>query len=422
MRSTPRSFAPYALVFAACSGAAPNQPAMSAQLPGAQSGFAEDLAFLREHTQVVLLHDTSGRAQVIVAPEFQGRVMTSSTSAEGPSFGFVNRSAVASKTRAPHINVFGGEDRFWVGPEGGPYGLYFAPGDPMDFGHWQTPEPIDWGAWEVSRSSPSEARFRRAMQLTNYAGTHFDARVERTVRVLDDSSITPALGFKPAAGLEWVGYSSENTLCNQGDTTWTKERGLLSVWILGMFNPSPQATIVIPFKSGPEGELGPIVNDAYFGKIPAERLVIGDGVVFFRGDGQQRGKIGLSRKRALPIVGAYDARGRVLTLVRYTLPEDAVDYVNSMWEAQQAQPYAGDVVNSYNDGPPEPGKPPLGPFFELETSSRAAALAQGQSLTHVHTTVHLMGPRAALDQLAQQALGVGLDRIEGAFGAQPTTR
>ena len=85
-----------------------------------------------------------------------------------------------------------------------------------------------------------------------------------------------------------------------------------------------------------------------------------------------------------------------------------------MWE-QQSEPYAGDVANSYNDGPPAPGKPPLGPFWELETSSRAAALAPGESITHVHRTVHLTGPQASLDAVAKSTLGVTLAEIEAAF-------
>ncbi len=58
-------------------------------------------------------------------------------------------------------------------------------------------------------------------------------------------------------------------------------------------------------------------------------------------------------------------RTSVLTLVHLTVPEGATDYVNSMWEIQE-KPFAGDVVNSYNDGPASPGAKPLGPFYELE--------------------------------------------------------
>ena len=88
----------------------------------------------------------------------------------------------------------------------------------------------------------------------------------------------------------------------------------------------------------------------------------------------------------------------------------ARDYVNSMWE-KQAEPYGGDVVNSYNDGPVEPGKPSLGGFYELETSSPAAALAPGASLVHAHRTYHFVGERAALDVIAEKVLGVSASRI-----------
>ena len=96
-----------------------------------------------------------------------------------------------------------------------------------------------------------------------------------------------------------VAYESDNKITNTGKDAWKKETGLLSIWILGMFNPSPETTIVVPFKPGPESELGPAVNDAYFGKVPADRLVVRDkeGVLFFSGDGKHRSKIGISPAR-----------------------------------------------------------------------------------------------------------------------------
>lgn len=377
--------------------------------------FGDDLRFLQQHGNVVVLQDPSGHAQVIVSPDYQGRVMTSTAAgASGPSFGWINRSFIAEGQRVPHMNVFGGEDRFWLGPEGGQYALYFAPGAPFDLDHWQVPEAIDWGAWTVTSSTQSEVKLSKDMQLQNYAGFTFNAHVDRSVRVLAPEQLASALGIALAPDVAAVGYESENVLRNTGSAAWSKDTGLLSVWILGMYNPSPKTTIVIPFKPGSEAELGKVVNDAYFGKVPADRLVAGERVLFFRGDGQQRGKIGIPRPRAMPLVGAFDAAGNVLTLVQYTLPQDATDYVNSMWE-QQAQPYGGDVVNSYNDGPPGEGKKPLGPFWELETSSRAAALAPGESISHVHRTVHIAGPRASLDAIAKLALGVSLPDIERAF-------
>ncbi len=132
------------------------------------------------------------------------------------------------------------------------------------------------------------------------------------------------------------------------------------------------------------------------------------GFLVFTCDGKQRGKIGLGPARAKPTLGSYSARAKLLTVVQYDKPKaSAPPYVNSMWEQQKA-PYGGDVVNSYNDGSPAPGKPPLGGFYEIETSSPAAELAPGQSLVHTHRTLHLVGDPPALEPQAKKLLGVAL--------------
>jgi hypothetical protein len=245
------------------------------------------------------------------------------------------------------------------------------------------------------------------MSLTNHAGTRFDLRVDRTVRLYGRAEIVEALGVSPGVSVRAVGFESDNTITNIGQNIWRKETGAPSIWILGMFPPGPHTTVMIPFVEGADAVRGPVVNDAYFGTIPPERLRIDAGVVHFRGDGAERGKIGIPRPRAREIAGSYDPDRRVLTLVTFSLPAGAIDYVNSMWEVQE-RPYGGDVVNSYNDGPLGPGEPPLGPFYEIESSSPAALLAPGASLRHVHRTLHFEGPAADLDALARATLGVGV--------------
>ena len=419
-----RILLPATLVAASCSGGsvtppparpAPPQPRPVAapEPPPPEPGtFASDVAFLREHTDVVVL--SQGLARVAVAPSYQGRVMTSAASEDGRSYGFIHRETIASGERRPHINVFGGEDRFWLGPEGGQYALYFAPGDPFDLEHWQVPEPIDWGAWAIAAQTESEVRFTKEMSLESYARTRFDLRVDRAVRVLSVEQIAEHLGTMPADDVYAVAYESENTITNTGQAPWRRQTGLLSIWILGMYNPSPSTTVVLPYRAGPVRRLGPVVNSSYFGDVPPERLEVADGVVYFRADGEHRSKIGIPRPRALPIAGSYDAQNGVLTLVQYTLPDGATDYVSSLWE-EQRRPFEGDVVNAYNDGPPEPGAPSLGPFYELETSSPAAALAPGESLTHVHRTIHLQSGEESLDPIARALLGVGIEEIIAAF-------
>jgi hypothetical protein len=152
------------------------------------------------------------------------------------------------------------------------------------------------------------------------------------------------------------------------------------------------------------------VKSDYFGKVPAERLKVTNEAAYFVGDGKFRSKIGVSQRRGTPLAGSIDMDSGVLTLVTFTLPDEpaAHPYVNNAWELPQKQPFVGDVFNSYNDGPPAPGKPSLGGFYELESVSPAAALATGKSLTHVHTTFHVQGDKGALVRLAKVALGVNV--------------
>ena len=379
--------------------------------------FKDDLTFLQQHTRVSVLEDLGGTAQIAVNSDLQGRVMTSTArGSDGLSFGWINRAALSSAENNLHMNAFGGEDRFWIGPEGGQFSIFFKKGAPFNLDNWFTPPPINEGEFRVVSQQMSTVHFRKPMRLVNYSGTEFDLEVNRVVTVLEKPALA-ALGVELPEGVRAVAYSSDNSITNIGLNAWSKETGLLSIWILGMFNPSPATTIVVPFKTGEESALGPIVNDAYFGKVPADRLIVGSRVLYFKGDGLRRSKIGLSPRRAMPFAGSYDAANGVLTLIHLTLPEGLTDYVNSMWEIQK-DPYGGDTVNSYNDGPASPGAKPLGPFFELETSSPAVALKPDGVLRHVHTTMHFQGPEAALDGIARKTLGVGIADIKAAFGGK----
>lgn len=377
--------------------------------------FGADAAFLQQHTPILVLSDASGQAKVALAPAWQGRVMTSTaTGDEGISYGWINRELITSGKLQPHINVFGGEDRFWLGPEGGQFSIFFAKGAKFELSDWQTPAPIDTLPFEVAKQGKSSASFEAQLALTNYSGTRLDVKVDRQVAMLAAVNAWANLGVKPVKGVSLVAYESVNKITNAGKEPWRKETGLLSVWILGMYNHSPTTTIVVPIKPGPESALGVKVTSDYFGAVPSDRLVVKEGVVFFKGDGQYRSKIGINPRRSKAVLGSYDAANKGLTIVQFTQPAGVTDYVNSLWKIQD-NPFAGDACNSYNDGPPSPGAKPLGPFYEMESSSPAAMLAPGKSLTHRHRTIHLSGEEAALDAVAQATLGVSLKEIQGAF-------
>ena len=388
----------------------------------AQSGFAQgktmsptftdDVAFLKKHVDVIVLSDKTGSNQVAVIPAYQCRVMTSTAGgSQGISYGWVNRDLIASGEKKEHINVYGGEDRFWIGPEGGQYSVFFKKGDPFDLDHWFTPATIDTEPFELVAKSQDRVHCRRLIELTNYSGTTFNLEANREIRLLDAKTAQKNLGVAVKPGVKIVAYESINSLKNIGTKAWSKNSGLLSIWILGMFNAADATTIVLPFMKGDESKLGPVVNDAYFGKVPSERLVIKDGVMYFAADANYRSKIGLPPRRAKPMLGSYDAQNKVLTIIQFTLPKGATGYVNSMWEIQK-DPFGGDAVNSYNDGVPKPGAAQLGRFYELETSSPALALKPNETGTHVSRTMHLEGSEKELDAIARATLGVGLDEIK----------
>jgi hypothetical protein len=208
--------------------------------------------------------------------------------------------------------------------------------------------------------------------------------------------------------LRMVGFQTTNTVTNRGPAM-TRDKGLVSVWVLGQFPAGARTSIIVPYKEPDDPSLGPVVNTEYFGTIPAERLRVNSQAIWFAGDGKYRSKIGVPQARAKSLAGSIDLENGVLTLVHYSIPPDptAYGYVNNMWGKQQ-EPYRGDVFNSYNDGPPEPGKTALGGFYELESLSPAAQLPTGKSITHTQSTFHIEGDSAALARVAKAALGVDI--------------
>ncbi len=388
----------------------------SAAAGAAGESFKDDVSFLRKYDKgLVVLSDESGKAQVAVSPLYQGRVMTSTSDAqEGIGYGWVNRDLISSGQQVQHIHPYGGEDRLWIGPEGGQFSVFFAPGVPFDLAHWFTPAPLDTESLPVVEQGKDYVRFQRKIELVNYSKTHFDLEVTREIRMLGKGETAGILGMTFPDSVRTVAFESVNTLKNTGSKAWNKKTGLLSIWVLGMMNAGPSNTVVVPFKAGPESELGLVVHDTYFGKVPADRLVVRDGDVFFKADAAWRSKFGVPPARCKPFVGSYDPQKGVLTLVQFDLPPGRKDYVNSLWELQK-DPYGGDVANSYNDGPASPGAQQLGKFYEMESSSPALALKPGESATHHHRTFHFQGPEPELDQIARSLLGVGLDEITAVF-------
>jgi hypothetical protein len=407
-------------------------PAAEATRKGGPMSYGEVREFLAKHTDLVELTNPEG-ARVAVCPEWQGRVMTSTTAGlDGPSFGFVNEEFIREGKPNPHFANYGGEERMWLSPEGGQFSLWFdkiGPAQTLD--NWYTPPAFNEGAWKVVSGPGEPVAMATTMKLKNASGTPLSLDVRREVRLLGVSDLgkllgAPAAGIIGRKGVKLVAYETNNRLTNRG-AAMTEAGGLVSIWILGMLNSGPQSVVIVPYKDGDADRLGPVVKSDYFGPVPPERLKVlpsavtfsvlqggeSSGIILFRGDGNYRSKIGISQRRARNVLGSIDFQSGVLTLVNFTMPADPTKerYMNNMWGGPHADPYHGDVVNSYNDGPLGPGKKGLGPFYEVESLSPTRPLATGESLVHCHRTIHVQADLATLDELARQVLGVELETV-----------
>jgi hypothetical protein len=230
--------------------------------------------------------------------------------------------------------------------------------------------------------------------------------VDRDVRLLAKENIDQLLGINLSKEVKMVGFETANSITNTGKISWNKTNGMLSIWILSMLNASEKTMVVAPYKQDAEG---PIYTDDYFGKVPTERLRHENGVIFFKADAKYRSKIGISPSRALPFIGSYDAEKQVLTVAQFDLPGGDSQYVNGKWELQK-DPLSGDAVNAYNDGVNNGNQ--LGKFYEIESSSPAASLDPGKTLTHHHRTIHFMGPKQDLNQISLKVFGITVDQIK----------
>ena len=377
--------------------------------------YGYDVAFLSEEKiKTIELKDNNSEARILLVPAWQGRVMTSTVGGEnGASFGWINYRFIEEGKVSSQFNPFGGEERLWLGPEGGPFSIYFREGTEQVFENWIVPKAIDTEPFDVVNQSSGKVSFTKNFSLVNASGTKMEIGIERNVKLLNSDESEIALGIPIDKSLSFVAYESENILINKGQSAWSEKTGALSVWMLAMFNPSPKGVVFIPFRKGSEAEAGKIVNDDYFGKVPSDRLVVKDGILFFRTDGKHRSKIGITPQRALPFCGSYDPEKMVLTLLWYSAPEKPSKYVNSKWGTQD-DPFSGDAVNSYNDGPVDDGSI-MGPFYEIESSSPAAMLPPGGKVTHKQRIFHITGSEEKLSLISEKLFNQKLADVGKVF-------
>ncbi len=380
----------------------------------AKGTFGYDVNYLSEKDpELIVLKTDDGEAQVIVSAKYQAKVFTSTANGEeGNSLGFVNYKFFDAGVVDEHMNGFGGENRLWLGPEGGQYSIYFKAGKEQVYDNWHTPKAIDIEEWEVSHATPVEALFTKDMELENFQGNILNVTVERKISLVTEAEIVSQLGISLPDEISVVAYATDNKITNKNDFEWTSKTGTVCIWMLDMFNPSDSAITIVPYNEGDKRELGILATTDYFGEIPADRLKTENGTLYLKTDGKFRSKLGMNAKRTKAIAGNYDPISKRLTVVTFDVDPSAV-YLNQEWNPKR-EPLIGDALNAYNDGPLEDGSI-MGPFLELESCSPAAFLKPGESLSHLHNVYHFVGDEAALSPICEKLLGVSIHQVNQVF-------
>ncbi len=443
--------------------------------------YSNGLQFLESKTKVLELTNEFG-ARIAICPAWNGRVMTSTCGGiEGDSYGLIDVHSIETDTNQHSLrHCFGGEDQFTLSPNGGPFSLYYdtkgSEGNPAsalaDYQESiQVPTGFVEGPFEVDFGTSSQSvRMRRTITATNISGARFDLDVVRSVRLLNEAGLQGILPDAAIVPLEqpevsFVAYESSNTIFNRG-AALSKNSGLVSIRVRGMFNATPYSVMLLPFRPGNEDELGPPIQSEFFGVSSRKRLHILNNAAVLRADGLLRGQIGVSRRRAIPHCAAIDFRTGVLTILAFNMPDNPVehDYLsndyfepgadfpqsdflstreyyfkNSVKPTGRAEnetvcanelfsvpptttaeiakehlaetPFSGEVVRAYNHGSLQGESKRSLPFFELDTYSPAKEMQKGESITHNQYTIHIFADSKTLEYLLRTIFNVDANLI-----------
>ena len=370
------------------------------------STFGEDLEVINSVTSPVILKD--GERQIVVSSKFQGRIFTSTSQGlGGTSYGWFNKNILLSDSVFVNRSKIGGEGRIWFGPDQGPNTIFFKINEKTGEKLHAAPKDLDTLPFNILAQSSESVTLGSRLQIKNLQGFHFNIEVERKIELLKENYVSNFLSNSFSNKLSYVAYKTDTKMTNIGKENWSKESGLISLWDLGCYHPTPKTTVIIPLKGNPENAT------VYFTEIDSTRIVIRDNFLFYKADANYLNKIGTLPENTLPYFGSYSPELNSLTIVKFSFNSLDKEYVNAHPVHVKNQ-YTGDVINVFNDGKwGEVG--PFGPFYELETSSPAKELKVGESLSHFQEVYHFNASKKELNKITEQILGISLLQVENAL-------
>src|SRR5690554_3955276 len=182
------------LIIVSCGSSAnkKNNESNRSQMNYKPGTYGYDIEFLRNHEIDILeLSLNDGNSRIALIPSYQGRVMTSSANGiQGISFGWINHPLIESGNVSQQFNPVGGEERFWLGPEGGPFSIYFDQGSEQVYENWRVPPVIDTEPFDIVSFDSISATFNKDAVLNNAFSSTFKLNIKRKVQILSAEELS----------------------------------------------------------------------------------------------------------------------------------------------------------------------------------------------------------------------------------------
>ncbi len=378
-----------------------------------------------ENEPILLTGEKAG-ALVVVSPKLVGRVMDATFKGEdGETLAWWDEDLIQGKKgqNPAFYNNVGGDSRIWWAPEAGGYTTFFDPGKPYEEAQWRVPDIMGKTQFQNIKIKKEGKRqvgvtYDANVQATMYNGNPLNLYVKRAVKMVEQPfSKTNLKKFFADQSIQYVGYSTTDSIKNTGAKPLNRKNGLVSMWVLGQYQPGLETYVILPILSGSNEKLGPPVVDYNFfnnAPVPANRKLIRPNYIVYKTDGQYRGKLGLKPGRAKSTVGSIDLKNNLLTIVDAKINKKG-RYLNSLWTQKPGEELLGSASETFNDGPMVPGGTSLGGFYELERLSDAPDLKRGEGYSFTVTTRRYSGDLEQLLEIAKHPLGLDCDLSHESF-------
>ncbi len=334
----------------------------------APTTYLYDLQFIEIYGRAYEQTADNGNARIVVSPDFQGRVMTSSaTGINGFSNGWINKRFISRDIILDKENPYGGENYTWIGPNDGEYSLFHKFNKEGDTA-FQVPADLDQFPFLMEFVSDTSMLLTKKLNATNLKGSTFNAKLSRFITLHSKSTINHLLHLNgDTAQLSIVGYTVKSTLTNIGMNNWDESTGLMSLQNVNQFNGEGTSTIFLQNHNAI-----PLDSISVFSNMDSSNVKFNNQVLALRADGIHTYTLKLPIFASSSLIGIYTPKLQRLTIIQNN---NAESKRQERLEIKNGAPLEGTSIASYYQLRADSGSKPLKPNESIK---------QSQSIYHIY--------------------------------------